>query len=145
MKTSKRGINLIKQCEGLRTRAYRCPAGHLTIGYGHTGPDVKVLSTVTEAEAEALLITDLHTAEAAIVRFIKPALTQNQYDALVSLIFNIGVNAFGNSTLLKKVNRNPYDPAIEHEFKRWVFAQRKKLPGLVVRRQKEAELYFTPV
>lgn len=145
MKTSNNGIDLIKEFEGLRLKTYRCASGILTIGYGHTGNDVEPLMTISEAEAEKLLIADLKTAETTISRFVKQPLTQNQFDALVSFIFNVGANSFGNSTLLKRINANPYNPAIEHEFKRWVFSkQKKKLPGLISRREKEAELYFTP-
>lgn len=145
MKTSNNGINLIKEFEGLRLKTYRCASGILTIGYGHTGSDVEPLMSISEAEAEKLLMVDLKTAETTISRFVKQPLTQNQFDALVSFIFNVGTNSFGNSTLLKRINDNPYNPAIEHEFKRWVFSkQKKKLPGLITRREKEAELYFTP-
>lgn len=144
MKTSNNGINLIKKFEGLRLKTYRCASGILTIGYGHTGSDVEPLMSISEAEAEKLLMADLKTAETTISRFVKQPLTQNQFDALVSFIFNVGANSFGNSTLLKRINANPYNPAIEHEFKRWVFSkQKKKLPGLITRREKEAELYFT--
>ena len=126
MKTSNNGIDLIKEFEGLRLKTYRCASGILTIGYGHTGNDVEPLMTISEAEAEKLLIADLKTAETTISRFVKQPLTQNQFDALVSFIFNVGANSFGNSTLLKRINANPYNPAIEHEFKRWVFSKQKK-------------------
>jgi len=141
MRISNKGIELIKKHEGLRLSAYQCSAGVWTIGYGHTGnvtPDM----TITLAEAEELLRKDLLTAETA-VNAAYLAVNQNQFDALVSFVFNIGKGAFGKSTLLKKAVVNPDDPSIRDEFMKWVNGGGQRLPGLVKRRNDEANLYFT--
>jgi lysozyme len=145
MKTSKNGIDLIKQFEGLSLTAYRCPAGVLTIGYGHTGKDVTEGLTVTEPEAERLLIVDLETAEKA-VQTAASQLNQNQFDALVSFTFNVGVGNFNRSTLLKCVKANLDNVNIQTEFMRWTYARGgKRLDGLLRRRRKESELYFKKI
>ena len=122
MKTSERGINLIKQYESFRAEAYRCPAGVWTIGYGHTR-DVKPGDKITEPEALQLLRQDVQTAEKAV--------------------YNTGSGNFASSTLLEKINRNPDDPAIAAEFRKWVYGGGRRLPGLVTRREKESNLYFS--
>ena len=144
MKTSETGLNLIKKHEGLRLKAYKCPAGVWTIGYGHT-LGVRPWSIITEAQAEQKLREDVVVAERAVdqLYYLWVELKQCQYDALVSFIFNIGVNAFKQSALRKKVVCNPADPLIRLEFERWVYVDGKKLPGLITRRNDEAELYFS--
>lgn len=142
MRISENGLRLIKSYESLSLRAYRCPAGVLTIGYGHTRT-VRPGQTITEREADELLRRDIAEAERAVnltadVRL----LTQNQFDALVSLVFNIGSGNYEKSTLRAKVINNPADPAIRTEFGRWVNAGGKQLAGLVKRRAAEADLYF---
>ena len=144
MTISKNGIALIKAHEGFRLKAYLCPANVWTIGYGHTGSDVYMGKVITEDEAENLLITDLIKFEKAVRNNVHKQLTQNQFDALVSFTFNLGEGNLKKSTLLRKVNQNPNDPSIEIEFKKWVNAAGKRLPGLVKRRAEEAELYFKP-
>jgi lysozyme len=141
MKTSLKGINLLKAHESLRLQTYRCTAGVLTIGYGHTGKDVTEGKTITQAEAEQLLRADLQWAEDAVNESL-PNLNQNQFDALASLVYNIGKPAFSVSTLLKKAKANANDPAIRAEFAKWRNGGGKVLPGLVKRRAAEAELYF---
>jgi len=141
MKTSKNGIDLIKQYEGLKLTAYHCPAGILTIGYGHTGKDVTEGKTITEAEAESLLIADLETAE-KVVNTASNNLNQYQFDALVSFTYNVGAGNFNRSTLLKYVKENPDNPQIKEEFMRWIFGGGKKLNGLLNRRKQEVALYF---
>lgn len=147
MKTSPKGIGLIKKYEGCKLTAYLCPAGVPTIGCGHTGKDVTRADvgkkTITEVEAEALLIADLPKYESGVLRNVKSAVNQNQFDALVSFVYNIGEGNFKSSTLLKKVNKNPNDETIRNEFSKWVNAGGKKLAGLVKRRADEAELYFS--
>lgn len=139
--TSQNGIALVKRHEGLRLTAYKCPAGVWTIGYGHTR-GVKEGMTITEAQAEAFLRQDLKTAESAVNRQLSN-ITQNQFDALVSFTFNVGVGAFERSTLLRKAKENPADLSIRTEFKRWNKAGNICLPGLAMRRNEEANLYFT--
>ncbi len=101
MKLSVNGMNHIKNWEGLRLKAYKCPAGVWTIGYGHTGPDVKPGGTITQAQADALLDKDTDDAESAVNTLVKVPLSQNQFDALVSFVFNTGIGSFKNSTLLR--------------------------------------------
>jgi lysozyme len=141
MKTSQRGIELIKKHEGLRLAAYLCPAGIPTIGYGHT-KGVKLGQVITETEAEQFLIEDLKTSEQEIDSH-NLRLNQNQFDALVSFVFNVGAGNFRSSTLLRRVRLNSNDNDIENQFKRWVYANGRVLPGLVKRRNDEAKLYFS--
>ena len=140
MKTSNNGIELIKRHEGLRLNAYKCTSGKLTIGYGHT-KGVKIGQTITKEEAERLLREDLIVAENEINRH-NLNLNQNQFDALVSFVFNVGVGNFQTSTLLKKIKLDPNNKSIENEFKRWVYSGGKVSLGLIKRRKEEAELYF---
>ncbi|MGB4239631.1 MAG: lysozyme [Candidatus Hydrothermia bacterium] len=140
MKTSKKGIEIIKKYEGLRLKAYKCPAGILTIGYGHT-KNVKQGDTITETQAEILLIYDLIDIENCIKKNVKIPLNQNQFDALVSLCFNIGCGNFLKSTLLKKLNEGKIAEAVK-EFLKWNKAGGKELAGLTKRRQEEMELFL---
>lgn len=139
MKTSNRGLMLIKHFEGLRLRAYRCSAGVWTLGYGHTS-GVSPDSEITKEEAEHLLRIDVRDAEACISAHVNVPLTQNQFDALVSFIFNLGCGHFSTSTLLRKLNHGNYSGAAE-EFPRWVKAGGVIMPGLVHRREDERTLF----
>jgi lysozyme len=142
MKTSQKGIDLIKQFEGFQSKAYKCPAGVPTIGYGHT-KTAKMGQIITQQEAENLLKTDLIEAENAVKSAcIGININQNQFDALVSFVFNLGTKNFFSSALLKLIRKNTNDPAIRNEFSKWKHAGGKELPGLVKRRKAEAELYF---
>lgn len=114
--------------------------GTLTIGYGHTGADVKPGMTVTEDRAEELLRRDVARFESAVDRLVKVDLNQNQFDALVSFCFNVGEGNFGSSTLLKKLNAGDYD-AVPEELMKWTKSKGKKLQGLVNRRAAEAGLW----
>lgn len=129
--------------EGLRLEAYLCPAGVWTIGYGHT-KGAKPGMTITRQRAEALLREDLLTAENTVNR-LHLKFNQNQFDALVSFVFNVGSGNFLRSTLLKKIQANANDPAIAAEFNKWNRGGGRVLPGLVKRRQQEAELYFSNI
>ena len=141
MKTSNKGIDLIKKHEGFRPKAYRCSANVLTIGFGHT-LNVKSTDVIDKAQAEAFLRQDVEFAEKEVNKH-NLNINQNQFDALVSFVFNIGVGNFARSTLLRKIKSNPNDQAIREEFERWIYAGGKVLPGLVRRRKEEADLYFT--
>ncbi len=147
MKTSQKGIDLIKKYEGCELTAYLCPANIPTIGYGHTGKDVTRADVgkkkITSAEAEALLVSDLPKYESGVLHNVKSAINQQQFDALVSFVYNLGEGNFKSSTLLKKVNKDPNDSTIRNEFAKWVNAGGKKLAGLVKRRADEVELYFS--
>lgn len=140
MKTSSKGIEFIKRHEGFRARAYQCPAGVWTIGYGHTR-GVNNGDVITKEQGERFLIQDLQTAERE-VNSHGLIVNQNQFDALVSFVFNVGVGNFSRSTLLRKLKVNTNDSTISYEFSRWKNGGGKVLPGLVKRRKEEAELYF---
>lgn len=131
-------IRLIKEFEGLRLVAYRCPAGVWTIGWGHTGGVLSGM-TVTAAEAERLLLADVERVD-IVLRGME--LTPCRRAALLSFGFNVGVEALRCSTLLRKVRADADDPSIAAEFMRWVRSGGKVLPGLVRRRRREAEVYF---
>ena len=141
MKTSPKGIALIKEFEGLRLKAYKCPGGVWTIGYGHTA-GVKSGMVISEAQAEEYLKADLIAYE-RYLNGLGLALNQNQFDALVSFIYNVGTGNFSSSTLLRKVRANPQDNSIMDEFLRWVYSKGRVLPGLQRRRLAEMKLYFS--
>lgn len=146
MKTSSKGIDFIKSFETLQTKAYKAipTEKYYTIGYGHYGPDVEPDSTITEAEAEQLLAEDLSDTERAVSNAIAGwNLRQCQFDALVSLAFNVGVNAFQSSTLLKLVKQGASEDVIRNEFGRWCHSGGRVLKGLQRRRQAEADMYFS--
>jgi lysozyme len=141
MKTSQRGIGLIKGFEGLRTAAYRCPAGILTVGYGHTGRDVTQGLVITEAQAEALLRRDLEHFEQAVTALAGDC-TQGQFDALVAFAFNVGIGALKASSLLKRHRAGDFAGAA-NQFLRWDKAGKQVLPGLTKRRAAERALYLS--
>ena len=147
MKVNKQGIQLVKSFEGCFLNAYLCPAKVWTIGYGNTkyqnGTAVKQGDKITQEQAEALLSDILAEFSKDVSKLIKVELNDNQFSALVSFTFNLGVGALSKSTLLKKVNANPNDKTIESEFMKWVSAGGKKLNGLVRRRTAESKLYFS--
>jgi len=151
MNISRKGIELLKQFEGLRLNAYKCSAGVATIGYGSCFyPDksnVKMGDVLRDnQEAELLLINTLVDYDIYVSKYTKSVkLTQYQFDALVCFAFNVGLGNLSKSTLLKLVLSNPNDPNIAAEFAKWNKAAGKVLQGLVKRRKKEAELYFTKV
>ncbi|EQA1622550.1 lysozyme [Enterobacter asburiae] len=141
MNVSQTGLDLIKQYESLRTTAYRCPAGVLTIGYGHTA-GVKESDKITQAQADEFLAQDAAVAAADVTRLVTVTLSQNQFDALVSFTFNLGAGNLASSTLLKRLNEGNYDQAAD-QFGRWVFANNVLLQGLVKRRAAEKALFIT--
>ena len=141
MNTSPKGIALIKEFEGLRLKAYQCPGGVWTIGYGHTA-GVKPGMLISKAQAEEYLKADLIAFE-RYLNGLGLALNQNQFDALVSFIYNVGTGNFYSSTLLRKVRANPQDNSIMDEFLRWVYSKGRVLPGLQRRRLAEMKLYFS--
>lgn len=141
---TKEGIELIKHFEGCRLEAYRCPAGVLTIGYGHT-QGVTEGMTITQEEADELLKRDLLSFEVNVRGCVIPNLNDHQIDALTSFAYNVGMGNLRRSTLLRIINRGgATEEEIRRQFNRWVYAGKKVLPGLKRRRQAEADLYFTP-
>lgn len=146
MKTGQKGIELIKEFEGFEPKVYKCPAGYDTIGYGtviDTAEEKYLLEkTISKEEAEVLLRKDLDYFEKCVNKLLKSSVSQNQYDAVLSFTYNCGPGNLKSSTLLKKINRDPNDPTIAAEFRRWIYADGQKLLGLQRRREREAELYF---
>lgn len=148
MRISKNGLDLIKKYEGLKLEPYLCPANVPTIGYGATYylDERKVSmddSKITELYAEELLLSMLTRYEKGVERYVQVEINQNQFDALVSFAYNLGLGALKESTLLKKVNSNPCDENISYQFNRWTKAGGKELSGLVKRRKEEGNLYFS--
>jgi len=144
MRMSADGLALVKEFEGLRLKAYRCPAGIWTIGYGHTSsagePNVSPDLVITKEEAEAILRRDMIQYEKGVEKLVKVELTQGQFDALVDFAYNAGVGALAKSTLLKKVNAGKFDE-VPAEFMKWTKGGGKELPGLVRRRRAEVKLW----
>lgn len=138
-KIAKPGLDLIKHYEGFRADAYRCPANVWTIGYGHT-KGVKEGDKVTRDGGTKFLQEDVKDAEDGVKNFVSVDLTQNQYDALVSFIFNLGTGNFVKSTLLKKLNARDY-AGCAGQFGLWNKAGGKVLDGLVKRRASELRLF----
>lgn len=144
MKTSKAGKDLIKLYEGFRSKAYVCPAGVPTIGFGTTkiqGKPVDMNMMITTDEANVLLDEDLVVFEDAVNSLVKVKLNQNQFDALVCFVYNVGSGNFKTSTLLKLLNQEKYDEAAD-QLLRWNKANKKELPGLTRRRNAERTLFL---
>lgn len=142
MKISANGLGLIQAHEGLRLEAYPDPGSGgepWTIGFGHT-KGVKPGDVITEEEATTFLQQDIAWVEDCINQTVDVELTQNQFDALASFVFNLGCGAFKGSTLCRLLNAGNYAGAAE-QFHRWTKAAGKDLPGLVKRRAHEAELF----
>ena len=142
MNISEKGIKLIKNFEGCRLEAYKCPAGIWTVGYGHTGSTVHQGLKISQSEADSLLKTDLIIHCNNVSKLVKVPLNQNQFDALVSLEYNIGYGNFSRSTLLKLLNTKNYEGAVE-QFAVWRLGGGKILPGLVRRRKAEKDLFLS--
>ena len=148
MRISERGIALLKQFEGLELEAYQDIAGIWTIGYGHTGGDVEPGMRITEREAEALLRKDLKSRENAVDRLVNVPVNQNEFDALVSFVYNVGISALGKSTALKRLNRGDRfgaADAITWWNKATVGGVLRPVMGLTRRRASEKALFLTPV
>lgn len=143
-KISKEGLALIKQWEGLRLKSYEDSGGIWTIGYGHTSaagaPSVYKDMQITEKEAEKILCQDLRECEAAIEKAVAVPLSDEQFAALVSFSYNVGITAFCKSTLLKKLNNGEYE-AVPTELQKWTRVGGKRIQGLVNRRAAEAGLW----
>ena len=136
-------IDRIKQFEGLRTKAYKPVAKekYYTIGYGHYGADVRWNMTITEQQAEDLLVKDIAKFQ-SYVNNLGVCTTYPQFASLVDFVFNLGTNALATSTLLKKIRAKASEAEIRYQFSRWVYSNGVKLPGLVKRRAWEADRYF---
>jgi lysozyme len=144
MRMSAAGLATVKEFEGLRLKAYKCPAAVWTIGYGHTSaagnPIVTPELVITKEEAEETLARDMEQYEEGVRKYVKVDLTQGQFDALVDFAYNAGVGALAKSTLLKRVNAEKFDE-VPAEFMKWTKGGGKELPGLVRRRRAEVKLW----
>jgi lysozyme len=137
VKTSPNGIDFIRHEEGCRLTAYQDQVGVWTIGVGHTGREVKQGLVITQSDADTILRRDLTHFEECVDRAIHvPQITQGQFDAMVSLTFNIGAAGFESSTLVKKLNAGDIVGA-GCEFVRWHKASGKPLEALLLRRARE--------
>jgi lysozyme len=148
MKLDLNGYNLIKTFEGLSLKPYLCSAGVPTIGYGNTFYTNGIMVTIkdapiTQEKANEMLKVIADSFALKVSKIVPNNLTQNQFNALVSFAFNLGVQALTNSTLLRLVKINPNDANIAKQFLRWNIAGGKVVDGLTKRRIKESALYFT--
>jgi lysozyme len=145
MRISNRGLNLIKEFEGLELEAYQDIVGIWTIGYGHTSmagpPDVVPGMEITESEASEILRRDLKQYEQGVEKAVKVEITQNMFDALVSITYNIGVNGMKSSTFIKRINNKDFEGAAE-AMKWWNKAGGRVVAGLKRRREAEAALFL---
>lgn len=144
MKSSTTLIERIKDFEGFTSKPYKADKSeqYLTIGYGHYGADVKAGMTVTKEQATQLLHRDLATSE-AFVNKLGVCKTQGQFDALVDFAYNLGTGSLASSTLLKRIKARASEKEIRLQFLRWVYCGGKVLPGLVKRRNWEANRFFS--
>lgn len=154
MEISLKGINFIKKEEACRLNSYQDSAGIWTIGWGSTmyesGKRVGKDETITQLQADNLLKWEVKNKTAALNGYLKSvALNQNQYDALVSFAYNVGVGGFASSTLLKVIKKSPCDPYIRDCFMMWnkitVNGKKIEAKGLTARRKREADLYFSAI
>ena len=148
MKLNENGYRLVIKHEGLRLSPYLCPARIPTIGYGNTyypdGKRVTMLDKpITREQAYEMFKTIADRFALRVDRLVTANVNQNQFNALVSFAYNVGMGNFQKSTLLQKVNANPNDVTIRSEFNKWVKAGGVRLNGLVSRRKDEADIYFT--
>lgn len=139
MNISEEGLSLIKKFEGLELEAYKCAAGVWTLGYGHTA-GVQEGDVWSEEQANEQLKIDMHIYAGYINDHVTCPLSQNQFDALVSWVYNLGPTNLRNSTLLKVLNSGDYE-GVPAQIKRWNKAGGKVLEGLIRRREAEALLF----
>ena len=139
---SDNGLSLTKKFEGLRLSAYADQVGVWTIGYGHTGLGVHAGLTITQDQADAFLASDVAGSVACVNRLVTSDINQNQFDALVDFVFNLGCASLASSTLLRFVNSGDFADAAD-QFQRWDHAGGVVVPGLLQRRQAEATLFTT--
>lgn len=145
MRTSKHGIELLRQVEGVEYRAYTDSAGHATIGVGHKilpGEEWLRTATLNDSQVNAILANDLRTAEAAVLREFPKVKRQNQFDALVSFVFNLGEGATDRGTLDELINSNAPAETISAKWMQYVNAGGHQVEGLRKRRALELQLYW---
>lgn len=134
------GLALTEQFEGLRLSAYQDQGGVWTIGYGHTGADVQPGLTITLAQAQALLASDVAASATFVNQAVTVALVQDEFDALVDFVFNLGCGAFAGSTLLRDLNAGNF-AAAAGQFDLWDHVNGQVVAGLLRRRQAEEALF----
>jgi lysozyme len=137
---SKDGLTLTEQFEGCELTAYQDQVGVWTIGYGHTGPGIAAGLTITQDQAEALLLSDVAASSAYVNHVVSIVLAQEEFDALVDFVFNLGRGAFAGSTLLRELNASNFAAAAA-QFNAWDHAGGKVVAGLLRRRQAETDLF----
>jgi lysozyme len=140
MKLSEKGRALLIELEGKRNHVYEDVAGLKTIGVGHLLKPGETMTELTDLEVDELLIKDIAQFELAVNRFVRTKLTQNEFDTLVIFTFNVGIDAFCKSTLLKVLNRSEF-AEVPNQIMRWNKAGGKVVAGLTNRRKKEIELW----
>lgn len=154
MQVSEKGKKLLAEWEGVKLQVYKDVAGLPTIGVGHLltrdeltsgkiwirGGPIKYANGLTKEQVMDLLGQDLEEFEKVVNNSVKVELKQNQFDALVSFTFNVGANAFKNSTLLKVLNQGQYEE-VPNQLRRWVYAGGQKVQGMINRREKEINLW----
>lgn len=143
MRCSDAGIRLIQEFEGFRSEEYDDIGGKPTIGYGHLVKSGDSFASLTDAQATVLLCQDLIVAEACIEDCVEVPLTQNQFDALCSFVFNLGCTRLRGSSLLRLLNKGAYDLAA-NEFQKWCKCGQNQVEGLLRRRLAEKLLFETP-
>lgn len=141
MKTSPAGLALIEEFEGFRSCAYLDAGGKWTVGFGHLLKTGESFARITFQQAAELLARDIQAVDNALSSLVTVPLTQNQWDAIASLVFNIGSGNFAKSTLLKRLNERNY-PAAAEQFTRWCLVDGKPLNGLLRRREAERDLFL---
>jgi lysozyme len=134
------GLELTKEFEGLNLNSYQDQVGVWTIGYGHTGPSVHGGLTITQDQADQLLLSDIAASVICVNRAVTAEINQNQFDALVDFVFNLGCAALLSSTLLRDLNAGDFE-AVAPQFLLWDHAGGVVIPGLLRRRQAESNLF----
>lgn len=142
MKTSKKGLDLIKEFEGCKLVAYKDQGGVYTIGFGHTGDDVHPNSEWSQLQADQALVRDLEDAEWGVTGLVQTKISQNQFDALVCFAYNVGIAALARSSLLKQLNMKHFKEAAE-QFLNWCHVKGVVSAGLLRRRQAERKLFLS--
>lgn len=142
MTTNQAGLDLIKRYETCQLVVYDDGVGFATVGWGHR-TSLPLGATITQAQADAWLLSDLSQVESAVSRCVTVPLNSNQFSALCSFVFNVGSGGFWNSTMLRKLNVGDFEGAAR-EFGRWVYGGGRVLDGLVERRADEQALFLTP-
>lgn len=141
MRASKKAVDLIKEFEGCKLEAYKCPAGVWTIGFGQTGPGIVEGLTISQSIANGMLLDEIGNVSDQVSQVVGMHASQAQFDALVCFTYNLGIGNLKSSTLLKKLKAGDKAGAAE-EFLRWNKAGGKVLAGLTRRREAERKLFL---